>query len=104
MQHPELQIRRATPEDLATAVNLSRSTFAERFTTLIGQPPMKYLTNWRMQVAAHKLRQGRLSIGQIAFDIGYDSEATFTRAFKRELGQPPATWRKRMSRGEPVNV
>ncbi len=86
-----------TAEDLAGAVNLSRSTFAERFTALIGQPPMKYLTNWRMQVAAHKLREGRLSIGQIAFDIGYDSEAAFTRAFKRELGVPPATWRRQVA-------
>jgi AraC-like DNA-binding protein len=89
--------REWTAEDLAGAVNLSRSTFAERFTTLIGQPPMKYLTNWRMQVAAHKLKEGRLTIGQIAFDIGYDSEAAFTRAFKRERGVPPATWRKQIA-------
>ena len=89
------QVARAwTAEDLAAAVNLSRSAFADRFTALIGQPPMSYLTGWRMQVAAHKLREGRLSIGQIAFDIGYDSEAAFTRAFKRELGAPPATWRR----------
>jgi AraC-like DNA-binding protein len=89
------QIARAwTAEDLAAAVNLSRSAFADRFTALIGQPPMSYLTGWRMQVAAHKLREGRLSIGQIAFDIGYESEAAFTRAFKRELGTPPATWRR----------
>lgn len=91
------QVARAwTAEDLAGAVNLSRSAFAERFTALVGQPPMTYLTNWRMQVAAQKLREGRLSIGQIAFDIGYESEAAFTRAFKRELGTPPATWRKRL--------
>lgn len=81
-------------EALATAVNLSRSAFAERFTTLIGQPPMKYLTNWRMQVAAHKLRENRLTISQIAFDVGYESEAAFTRAFRREMGAPPAAWRK----------
>ena len=91
--------REWTAEDLAGAVNLSRSTFAERFTMLIGQPPMKYLTNWRMQVAAHKLREGRLTIGQIALDIGYDSEAAFTRAFKRELGVPPATWRRQITSG-----
>jgi AraC-like DNA-binding protein len=92
------QVARAwTAEDLAGAVNLSRSTFAERFTALIGQPPMKYLTSWRMQVAAHKLREGRLSIGQIAFDIGYDSEPAFTRAFKREMGTPPATWRRQVA-------
>jgi transcriptional regulator GlxA family with amidase domain len=83
-----------TADELAQAVNLSRSAFADRFTSLIGQPPMKYLTNWRMQIAMHKLREARLSIGRIAFDIGYDSETAFTRAFKRELGTPPATWRR----------
>ena len=86
--------REWTAEDLANAVHMSRSAFAERFTGLVGQPPMKYLTGWRMQVAAQKLREGRLSIGQIAFDVGYDSEAAFTRAFKREMGVPPATWRR----------
>lgn len=83
-----------TAEDLAAAVNLSRSAFADRFTALIGQPPMTYLASWRMRVAAHKLREGRQTIGQIAFDVGYESEAAFTRAFKRELGVPPATWRR----------
>lgn len=83
-----------TAEDLADAVNLSRSAFADRFTTLMGQPPMRYLTAWRMQVAGHKLREGRQTIAQIAFEIGYESEAAFARAFKREVGVPPATWRK----------
>lgn len=83
-----------TAEELADAVNLSRSAFADRFTALMGQPPMRYLTNWRMQVAGQKLREGRLPISQIAFDVGYESEAAFTRAFKRELGVPPATWRR----------
>jgi AraC-like DNA-binding protein len=81
-------------EGLAAEVNLSRSTFAERFSALIGQPPMKYLTHWRMQVAAHKLRENRCTISQIAFDVGYESEAAFTRAFRREMGAPPAAWRK----------
>jgi AraC-like DNA-binding protein len=88
-----------TAEDLAGAVNMSRSAFAERFAALVGQPPIKYLINWRMQIAAHKLREGRMSIAQIAFDIGYESEAAFTRAFKRELGVPPATWRRRVTTG-----
>jgi AraC-like DNA-binding protein len=83
-----------TAEDLADAVNLSRSAFAERFTTLMGQPPMRYLTGWRMQVAGHRLREGRQTIAQIAFDVGYESEAAFARAFKREVGMPPAAWRK----------
>jgi AraC-like DNA-binding protein len=81
-------------EELAQHVNLSRSAFAERFSCLIGQPPMKYLTNWRMQIAAHKLRENRSTISQIAFDVGYESEAAFTRAFRREMGAPPAAWRK----------
>jgi AraC-like DNA-binding protein len=90
-----------TAEDLADAVNLSRSAFADRFTQLMGQPPMRYLTGWRMQVAKHKLREGRQTIAQIAFDVGYESEAAFTRAFKREVGVPPATWRKdRMGQGQ----
>jgi AraC-like DNA-binding protein len=83
-----------TAEALASAVNMSRSAFAERFTTLIGAPPMRYLTNWRMQVAAGRLRGSRDTIAQIAFAVGYESEAAFTRAFRREMGQPPATWRR----------
>ena len=79
---------------LAEEVHLSRSAFADRFTRLVGHPPMHYLTRWRMQVAAHKLREGKASIAQIAFDVGYESEATFTRAFKREFGVPPGAWRK----------
>src|SRR5262249_49637124 len=92
-----MQVTRAwTVEDLASEVNMSRSAFAERFNSLIGHPPMKYLANWRMQLAAQKLRDSRQSVGQIAFDVGYESEAAFTRAFKREFGEPPATWRKGM--------
>lgn len=83
-----------TAEDLAREVNLSRSAFADRFTSLIGQPPMRYLTAWRMQVAAHKLRENRQTIAQIAFEVGYESEAAFTRAFRREFDMPPAAWRK----------
>lgn len=83
-----------TAEGLADAVHLSRSAFAERFTSLLGQPPMRYLTNWRMQLAAHRLRENRGTVAQIAFDVGYESEASFTRAFRREMGAPPATWRK----------
>lgn len=86
--------REWTAENLAEAVNLSRSAFAERFSTLLGQPPMRYLTSWRMQLAAQKLRENRGTISQIAFDSGYESEAAFTRAFRREMGAPPATWRK----------
>lgn len=72
---------------------MSRSAFAERFAALIGQPPMRYLTNWRMQVAARRLRDGD-AISRIAFDVGYESEAAFSRAFRREKGLPPAAWRQ----------
>jgi AraC-like DNA-binding protein len=73
---------------------MSRSAFAERFTSLVGQPPMQYLTFWRMQVAAQRLREGGGSIAQIGFAIGYESEAAFSRAFKRQFGTSPGTWRK----------
>jgi AraC-like DNA-binding protein len=82
-----------TAESLAEQALLSRSAFAERFTVLVGVPPMSYLTNWRMQVAAHALRESRRSIGQIAGEVGYESESTFTRAFKREMGVPPGQYR-----------
>jgi AraC-like DNA-binding protein len=95
--HPE---RDWTTEDLADQVHLSRSAFAERFTALLGQPPMRYLTMWRMQLAAQSLRRGQRTIAQIAYDCGYESEATFTRAFKREFGMPPSAWRKNVSNGE----
>ncbi|HEY8002904.1 MAG TPA: AraC family transcriptional regulator [Phenylobacterium sp.] len=83
-----------TAEALAREVNMSRSAFAERFTALVGQPPMRYLTLWRMQLARHGLSGTRKTVAQIAFDVGYESEAAFSRAFRRELGSPPASWRK----------
>ena len=82
-----------TAEELANMVGLSRSAFAERFTTLIGQPPIQYLGQWRMQIAAERLRASRAPLARIAAEIGYDSEAAFSRAFKRQYGQPPAAWR-----------
>ncbi|MFO1055461.1 MAG: AraC family transcriptional regulator [Dongiaceae bacterium] len=83
-----------TAETLARAVGLSRSVFASRFAALVGAPPIRYLTSWRLQVAASKLREGRRSVAQIAFEVGYQSEAAFNRAFRREFGVPPATWRR----------
>jgi AraC-like DNA-binding protein len=61
---------------------------------MIGQPPMQYLTNWRMQVAATLLRNTNAPVASVALDVGYDSEAAFARAFKRLVGRPPATWRR----------
>jgi AraC-like DNA-binding protein len=89
-----------TTDALAREVNLSRSAFAERFTTLIGAPPIRYLLNWRMQLARQKLKETQLMIAQIAFEVGYDSETSFTRAFRRETGLPPAAWRAEQMPGE----
>jgi transcriptional regulator GlxA family with amidase domain len=82
-----------TTDELAAAVNLSRSAFAERFSQLVGAPPITYLTDWRMQLAAVRLRDTPRSIGQIAAELGYESEATFTRAFKRATGLAPGKYR-----------
>jgi AraC-like DNA-binding protein/mannose-6-phosphate isomerase-like protein (cupin superfamily) len=84
-----------TAESLALEVGMSRSAFAERFTSLVGQPPMQYLTLWRMHLAAQRLREGHGSVAQIAFAVGYESEAAFSRAFKREFGTSPGGWRRR---------
>lgn len=88
-----------TTEDLAGEVGLSRSAFAARFTELIGDPPMRYLGRWRMQLAARRLSGSRDPVAQIAFDAGYESEAAFSRAFKRSFGVPPATWRREQPDG-----
>jgi AraC-like DNA-binding protein len=81
-------------EALAAAVGMSRSGFAERFTSLVGQPPMQYFTYWRMQLAALRLRDSREAIAQVGYAVGYESEAAFSRAFKREFGKSPAAWRR----------
>ena len=83
-----------TVEELARRVALSRSALAERFTTLIGEPPMQYLKRWRLAQAARSLRTTTETVGRIAEQCGYESEAAFTRAFKREFGLPPRAWRK----------
>ena len=86
--------RRWTVDDLGSEVGLSRSALADRFIRLIGQPPMHYLIRWRLQVAAQQLRNTSASLAQIAEGIGYDSEAAFSRAFKKAFGTAPATWRR----------
>jgi AraC-like DNA-binding protein len=83
-----------TLEELGRRVGLSRSALHERFVALAGLAPMQYLANWRMQCGARLLREGRLSVVSIAQEVGYDSEAAFSRAFKRATGLPPATWRR----------
>jgi AraC-like DNA-binding protein len=89
-----------TIDELGNQVGLSRSALNQRFVDLIGQPPIQYLANWRMQLAAQLLRETRSSIAAIALDVGYDSEAAFVRAFKRLVGMPPATWRRERGRLE----
>jgi AraC family transcriptional regulator, alkane utilization regulator len=83
-----------TVDELARAVALSRSAFAERFTELVGEPPMRYLMRWRLALAARTLRSSRQAIARIAERSGYESEAAFSRAFKREFDVSPAAWRK----------
>jgi AraC-like DNA-binding protein len=84
-----------TIDDLGRLVGLSRSTLHERFVAFIGQPPMQYLANWRMQMASGFLRDSNATVAAIAMEVGYESEAAFSRAFKRLVGLPPATWRRR---------
>jgi AraC-like DNA-binding protein len=83
-----------TVDALGSAVGLSRSALTERFTQVIGMPPMQYLAGWRIQVAAQELLNTGKSIPRIAQDVGYETEAAFARAFKRRMGTPPATWRR----------
>ncbi len=90
---------RWTTEELAREVGLSRSAFAERFTSVLGTPPMHYLASWRLQVAAQRLRDSPTATAQIAFEVGYESDAAFSRAFKRSFGMTPAAWRHQHRRG-----
>jgi AraC-like DNA-binding protein len=89
-----------TVDEMAREVALSRSALAERFTALVGEPPIQYLMRWRLALAAQTLRSGMDAVARVAERSGYESEAAFSRAFKREFGMPPAAWRKAaVSRG-----
>lgn len=83
-----------TLERLGEAAAVSRSTLHERFVHFIGQPPMQYLAQWRMQLAARRLRDTDAKVIDVALDVGYESEAAFSRAFKREVGESPGAWRR----------
>ena len=83
-----------TVDELGRRIGLSRSALHERFAEVIGQGPMQYLANWRMQVGAALLRDTRATVASIAQEVGYESEAAFSRAFKRLVGTPPALWRR----------
>jgi AraC-like DNA-binding protein len=80
---------------LAREAGLSRTVLAERFAAVVGHPPIQYLARWRMQLGARLLADGPAKVGAIALDVGYESEASFSRAFKKATGLAPATWRRR---------
>jgi AraC family transcriptional activator of mtrCDE len=83
-----------TVESLAREAALSRAAFARRFTERMGEAPLAYLTRWRMTLAARLLRESDASLVEVAEKVGYDSEFSFSRAFKRSVGQPPSTFRR----------
>jgi AraC-like DNA-binding protein len=90
-----------TVESLAAAVAMSRSAFAARFTALAGEPPLRYLTAWRMEKAAHLLRAGE-RIASIARAVGYDTDAAFGKAFRKSVGATPGEFRRRARAPEVV--
>lgn len=93
-----------TLESLARDVGTSRSVLAERFTHYVGQPPIQYLGKWRMALASNLLRRSALSMMHIALEVGYETDAAFSRAFKREFGMPPASWRREHSLKSPTKL
>ncbi|MDX1516680.1 MAG: AraC family transcriptional regulator [Woeseiaceae bacterium] len=97
LMHADLS-KHWTADDLATQVGLSRSAFARRFTDLVGQPPIRYLSQQRLHRASRHLQRSGEPLARIAYACGYESESAFNRAFKREFGEPPAAWRDRHAR------
>ncbi len=88
-----------TVAELASQVNMSRTAFSMRFTQLVGISPLAYVTKWRMLKAGDILRQGQATISEIATYVGYESEASFSKAFKREMGIAPGRYRKEGQNG-----
>jgi AraC-like DNA-binding protein len=84
-----------TVDSLANEVHISRSVLADKFSELVGVPPMHYLTRWRMIVAAGMLRNDQTNLARVAEGVGYESQEAFSRAFKREYGVSPGQWRQR---------
>ena len=79
--------------DLAAECGASRAGLVGRFSQLMGYPPIQYLTRWRMQLAARRLNERGAKVAAVAQEVGYDSEAAFSRAFKKFSGQSPRAWR-----------
>lgn len=73
---------------------MSRTVLGDRFRMLLGESPMQYCARWRMHVAADMLRRDRQNACSVAYSVGFNSEAAFNRAFKREYGLPPAAWQR----------
>jgi AraC-like DNA-binding protein len=89
--------RRWSVAELASEIGASRTVVAQRFTHFLGEPPISYLSRWRLQLATRLLGSGRKTVLQVASEVGYESEAAFNRAFKREFGLPPAQFRKKLA-------
>lgn len=92
-----------TVGDLAARVGMSRSAFSARFADLVGEPPLHYLTRWRMQVAANHLQGDRLTLAEIAETVGYGAEASFSKVFKRYVGVAPGSYRRQAMNAEAVS-
>jgi AraC-like DNA-binding protein len=90
----EQPTRTWTVDELARSIGVSRAVLAERFSELVGCPPIQYLTQWRMQLAARLLADNDSTVSVTAHEVGYESEAAFSRAFKRLSGVSPAEWRR----------
>ncbi|MBB5790398.1 AraC-like DNA-binding protein [Jiangella mangrovi] len=106
--HPALELMHGEPgkpwglQDLASAAAMSRSSFARHFRTVAGVPPLTYLTRYRMLLAQRALRGPDVRIGSLAIDLGYASDAAFSTAFKREIGESPLRYRHRARHDHPV--
>ncbi|MEO8630418.1 MAG: helix-turn-helix transcriptional regulator [Betaproteobacteria bacterium] len=90
-----------TVDELGRRIGMSRSALAQCFVALLGQPPIQYLTNWRLHLAAQLLRTGNKSVAAITEEVGYDSEPAFSRAFNRAFGVPLTAFRRGESADAP---
>jgi AraC-like DNA-binding protein len=89
---------------LASDIGTSRSVLSDRFTRYLGEPPLTYLARWRMQLASRMLQTTKNTVLQIGLAVGYESEAAFVRAFKREFGAPPARYRKLLAQERDTGI